>query len=130
GTENRDLPSYVVLAPFLPYAGAQVWSADFLPGCHQGVRVMPGAEPIPNMNRRLASAEAQALELGFVRALNQGHLARRDHDPRLEARVRSFETAFGMQTAAPEAFDLSQETDATLALYGLERGATQGFGWQ
>ena len=130
GTVNRNLPSFVVLAPFLPYAGAQVWSSDFLPGCHQGVRVMPGAEPIPNMNRRLESAAQQERELGFLQALNRGHLAQRDGDPMLEARIRSFETAFGMQSAAPEAFDLSQETDATLALYGLERGNTQGFAWQ
>jgi hypothetical protein len=130
GTVNQNLPSFVVLAPFLPYAGAQVWSADFLPGCHQGVRVMPGAEPIPNMNRRLESAAGQERELGFLQALNRGHLAQRDRDPMLEARIRSFETAFGMQSAAPEAFDLSKETDATLALYGLERGSTQGFAWQ
>jgi hypothetical protein len=130
GTVNQNLPSFVVLAPFLPYAGAQVWSADFLPGCHQGVRVMPGAEPIPNMNRRLESAAAQERELGFIQALNRGHLAQRDHDPMLEARIRSYETAFGMQSAAPEAFDLTKETDATLGLYGLERGSTEGFAWQ
>jgi hypothetical protein len=130
GTVNQNLPSFVVLAPFLPYAGAQVWSADFLPGCHQGVRVMPGAEPIPNMNRRLESAAAQERELGFIQALNRGHLAQRDNDPMLEARIRSYETAFGMQSAAPEAFDLTKETDATLGLYGLERGSTQGFAWQ
>ena len=54
GTENANLPSFMVIAPALPYAGAQVWSADFLPGCHQGTRVVPGAEPVPNINRRVA----------------------------------------------------------------------------
>ena len=54
----------------------------------------------------------------------------RPADPQLAARVRSFETAFGMQATMPEAFDLSRETDATLALYGLRRGQTDGFGWQ
>ena len=49
GTVNRNLPSFVVLAPFLPYAGGQVWSSDFLPACHQGTRVVPGPEPIADM---------------------------------------------------------------------------------
>jgi len=63
GTMNQNLPSFMVLAPQLPYAGSQVWASDFLPGCHQGTRVMPGAEPIPNMNRRLPSPELQDMEL-------------------------------------------------------------------
>src|SRR5262249_30006486 len=62
--------------------------------------------------------------------LNQAHLAQRTNDAGLAARIRSFETAFGMQTAAPEAFDLSKETEETLASYGLKRGSTNGFAWQ
>ena len=46
GTENRNLPSFVVIAPHMPYAGGQVWASDFLPGCHQGTLVVPGAEPM------------------------------------------------------------------------------------
>jgi len=129
GTENRNLPYYMVLAPFLPYAGGQTWSADFLPGCHQGVRVVPGEEPIPNMRSRIAP-ELQQLELGLLAQMNQKHLHQRDPDPMLAARIRSFETAAGMQREAPDAFDLSKETDATLALYDLERGSTKGFAWQ
>lgn len=130
GTENRDLPSFVVLAPFLPYAGTQPWSSDFLPASHQGMRVLPGADPIPNLQRRSASAAVQELELNLLSRFNERHLAGRSDDPLLGARIRSFETAYGMQQAMPSALDLSQETDATLRLYGLERGATQGFGWQ
>jgi hypothetical protein len=130
GTENRDLPSFVVLAPFLPYAGTQPWSSDFLPASHQGTRVLPGADPIPNLQRRSASAAVQELELNLLSSFNQRHLAGRNDDPLLAARIRSFETAYGMQQAMPSALDLSQETDATLRLYGLERGATQGFAWQ
>jgi hypothetical protein len=70
------------------------------------------------------------MELAFQKRLNQSHLAQRAADQSLDARIRSFETAFGMQREAPEAFDLSQETEDTLRLYGLERGATSGFGWQ
>lgn len=130
GTINQNLPSFVVLAPHLPYAGGQVWASDFLPGCHQGTHVVPGPEPMPNLQRRQSAQTLQEMELGLIQALNRRHLAGRAKDGDLAARITSFETAFGMQTAAPEVFDLSRETDATLALYGLARGSTQGFAWQ
>lgn len=130
GTMNRNLPSFITIAPQLPYAGGQVWASDFLPGCHQGTRVLPGPDPVPNMHRRAPSARLQELELGLTDALNHRHQAARPADPALSARIRSFETAFGMQRDAPEAFDLAHEADSTLALYGLERGQTTGFGWQ
>lgn len=130
GSVNQNLPSFVVLAPFLPYAGGQVWASDFLPGCHQGTPVAPGPEPIANIRRRQASAELQSLELGLAQAFNRRHLAQRAGDADLTARIQSFETAFGMQSEAPEAFDLTNETDATHRLYGLPRGGTKGFAWQ
>jgi len=129
GTVNRNLPSFIVLAPNLPYAGGQVWSSDFLPGCHQGTPVVPGAEPIANIRRRQTAADLQEIELGLAATFNRRHLAARG-DADLRARIQAFETAFGMQTEAPEAFDLSQETDETHRLYGLPRGGTKGFGWQ
>lgn len=130
GSMNRNLPSFVVIAPSLPYGGNLVWSSDFLPPEHQGVRLIPGADPIPNVKRRLSSAELQEKELEFLQAFNARHLQQSESDPLLAARIRSFETAAGMQLEVPHAFDLSQETDETLALYGLERGQTTGFGWQ
>lgn len=130
GTENQNLPSFVALAPQLPYAGGAVWGSDFLPPCHQGTRVIPGPEPIPDMNRRSASQELQNLELGLLGKLNRRHLGSHDVDPQLAGRIRAFETAAGMQQQAPEAFDLSKETDATHRLYGLERGSSKGFAWQ
>ena len=130
GTVNQNLPSFVVLAPFLPYAGGQVWASDFLPACHQGTRVVPDDEPIPNIKPRLAPPELQEMELGLLQAFNRKHRQNRSADPMLAGRIKSFETAFGMQMAAPDAFDLSKETDATHALYGLERGAKSGFARQ
>jgi len=131
GTMNQNLPSFIVVAPYLPYAGGQVWSSDFLPASHQGTRVIPSDEPIPNIKRRLDSLEEQRMELGLVQSLNRRHQQqRRNHDPALAARIKTFETAFGMQMEAPEAFDLSKETDATHDLYGLVRGARFGFAWQ
>lgn len=81
GTENQNLPLFVVLAPYLPFAGTQSWDADFLPAIHQGTRVVPGEEPVRDLKRRSPTVE-------------------------------------------------TQETDPTLKLYGLERGAAKGFAWQ
>jgi Protein of unknown function (DUF1501) len=130
GTENQNLPSFVALAPLLPYAGAQVWDSDFLPAVHQGTRVIAGAEPVANLNRRSASPAMQEAELGLLERFNRRHLRARVEDSQLAARIKSYETAFGMQREMPEVLDLTKETEATLKLYGLERGQTTGFGWQ
>ncbi len=130
GTFNQNLPSFMVLAPQMPYAGSQVWGSDFLPAVHQGTRIVPGPEPIPNLKPRAPSPEIQEMELGLIDFFNRRHLAGRESDAALAGRIKSFETAFHMQKEAPEAFDLSKESDSTLKLYGLERGSTNGFGWQ
>ena len=130
GTENQNLPSFVVLAPQLPYAGGQVWDSDFLPGVHQGTRVVAGDEPVANLKRRAPSAKIQEAELGLLERFNRRHQQTRANDPQLAARIKTYETAFGMQREMPEVLDLSKESDATLKLYGLERGQITGFGWQ
>lgn len=134
GTFNRNLPSFVVIAPALPYAGTQVFANDFLPAYHQGTRVVPGAEPIPNVQRPASgggsSANLQQMELDFARTLNQGHLKRNGNDSELAARIHTFETAYQMQFEAPAVFDISRETTETLNLYGLNRNDTQSFAWQ
>ncbi len=129
GTLNQNLPSFVVISAGSPYAGTQIFNNDFLPAYHQGVRVIPGREPIANLERRSARTGTQELELGLAEALNWRHLQARGLDTELAARIRSFETAFHMQTEARDVFDLSRESDATLDLYGLKRGQTDGFGW-
>lgn len=130
GTFNRNLPSFVVIAPQLPYGGTQVFSNDFLPAYHQGTRVVPGPEPIPDLAPRTLPTEIQEMELGLMHAFNREHLMEREADLALAARIKSYETAFAMQREAPEAFDVSKESDETLALYGLKRGQSSGFGWQ
>jgi hypothetical protein len=130
GTENQNLPCYVVLAPEMPYAGSQIWSSDFLPGVYSGTRITSGPEPVPDLNRRAPSPSMQKLELSLLDRFNRKHEKQHPGNPVLDARIKSYETAFGMQMAMPEVLDLSKETDATLGLYGLERGATTGFGWQ
>ncbi|HWB11891.1 MAG TPA: DUF1501 domain-containing protein [Pirellulales bacterium] len=129
GSDNANMPSFIAIAPAQTYAGSQVYASDFLPGAHQGTLVVPGSEPVANITPR-EPRPLQQLELGALARLNQRHRSERPGDSLLAARVRSFETAFGMQMAVPDAFDFSRETDSTLQLYGLERGGTKGFGWQ
>lgn len=129
GTLNRNLPGFVVIAPKQTYAGTQVFASDFLPGAYQGTLVVPGAEPVANIRPRVA-ADRQRLELDALRQMNEEHLVARSGDPLLAARLQSFETAFGMQMAVPDAFNFQQESDTTLGDYGLRRGQTEGFGWQ
>ena len=70
------------------------------------------------------------MELGLTDIFNRRHLKRNGHDLELAARIKTFETAFRMQFEAPDAFDVSRETDDTLQLYGVKRGDSESFGWQ
>ncbi|MCC9600086.1 DUF1501 domain-containing protein [Stieleria sp. JC731] len=133
GSFNQDLPSFIVIAPHLPYGGTQVYASDFLPAFHQGTRVIPGKDPIANLQPPGRSGRLQELEIDFARQLNQKHLADRPADSALAARMKSFETAFRMQAAAPEAFDIESEPEHVRKLYGLDRktkGPGGDFGWQ
>ncbi|MCA9201194.1 MAG: DUF1501 domain-containing protein [Planctomycetales bacterium] len=129
GSINRDLPAFVVIAPQQTYAGTQVYASDFLPAAHQGTLVVPGPVPVANVTPRVP-VEQQRTELDALRAMNEMHLSKRPGDPDLAARIRSFETAFGMQMAVPDAFDFSTESATTLSEYGLQPDQTTGFGWQ
>ncbi len=128
GTMSKELPSYMVLAPEVPYGGTDVWDSNFLPAFHQGIRVIPGQEAIPNITRN-ATAEIQDMDLGLIDFFNKRNLAEHDADRTLATRIKTFETAYGMQREAPEVFDITQESDATLNLYGISRDTKKGFGW-
>lgn len=130
GSENQNLPSFVVLAPHLPYAGGQVFGSDFLPGQHGGTRIVDPSRPLPNMRSLSPSEQAQQLELGLLGKLNERHKIERGGDPKLAARIRSFETAFGMQMQMPEALDVKGESRHTLESYGLDAEEPEGFAWQ
>jgi len=130
GTFNRNLPPYVVLCEHLPYAGSQVWDSNFLPPIHQGVRVVPGLDPIPNLKSSAKSATLRELEQAMLADLNQAHAKARPEDLNLAARAASFETAQGLMREAPEVFDLSKESDRTLDLYGAKRGDDRSFAAQ
>ena len=130
GTLNPNLPSYVVLAEHLPYAGAQVFDSNFLPPVHQGVRIVPGDDPIPDLKSPSRSVALAELEQTMLEDLNRRHADARPGDLNLPARSASFATARGMMQAAPEVLDLASESAETLALYGAEQGDNRSFAAQ
>ena len=130
GTSNANLPAFVVLAEHLPYAGTQVWDSHFLPPIHQGVRVVPGPEPIANLRSPARSMSLHDLELQMLHDVNAHHAQERPGDPNLRSRMNTIEVARGMMRSAPEALDLSREPDTTLGLYGLPRGDQRSFAYQ
>ena len=130
GSENQNLPGFVVLSPAQPAQGAPLWSSSFLPASYQGTLVSNLDNPIANLTSGAASMERQRRELDLLSALNGGHLAEREEDSRLSARIASFELAYRMQTEAPEAFGLEGETALTRAMYGMDDPVTEIFGKQ
>ncbi len=129
GTKNQNLPGFVVLVPKgMPVAGADNWQSSFLPGSYQGTYIetqdKKPSQLIEHLQNPLLSAEEQQAQLSFVERLNRKHLATR-HDPALEARIHSFETAFRMQTAATDAFDIEREPEHIRKLYGDTAQARQ-----
>ncbi len=130
GSANHNLPTFVTIAPHLPYSGALPWGSAFLPRKNSGVRIVPGKEPVKYLGDPAPPSQLRALQRRLLADSNRSHLAARASDPRLESRIASLETAYGMQMEMPEALDLTRETDATHRLYGLERGSTRGYAWQ
>jgi hypothetical protein len=122
GTENRNLPGYVVLCPGKPVVGPQLWSNSFLPGVYQGTHINnKSIDPetiIRDVRNKHLARDAQREQLDLLQQLNRAHLEERGRDEPLEARIASLEIAFRMQFEAREAFDVTKESPATRALYG------------
>jgi hypothetical protein len=122
GTENQNLPGFIVLCPGLPVVGPQLWTSSFLPAVYQGTHI-PNNEKDPDkliQHIRNASLkrEDQRAQLDLLGKLNRLHTQRDGDDPQLEASIQSMEIAFRMQTEAPETFDLGKESEATRTRYG------------
>jgi hypothetical protein len=130
GSENQNLPGFVVLSPAQPAQGAPLWSSSFLPAAYQGTLVSNLGDPIANLHNPRFDTTTQRTQLDLLKALNQEHRASREEDDRLSARIESFELAFRMQAEAPEAFDVSGESAPTRTLYGLDDPVTEIFGKQ
>ena len=130
GSENQDLPGFVVIRPSQPAQGAPLWSSSFLPAAYQGTLVADLKNPIANLGNARFSPSQQRQELDALEQLNKLHAAQREEDSRLAARIASFELAFRMQAQAPEAFDVERESPETKKLYGLDDPVTETFGKQ
>lgn len=133
GTANADLPSFVVLPTGKGTAGggrnASIWASGFLPASYQGTALRQGDSPILNLDRPgLVSAAEQRSTLDLLKRLNQRHAQQYPSDTELQARAHSYDLAFAMQKAAPEAVDLAQESEATKALYGIGEDSTEEYG--
>ncbi|MDF1853048.1 MAG: DUF1501 domain-containing protein [Verrucomicrobiales bacterium] len=124
GSESRDLPAFVVMSdPLdrgLPKGSAANWGAGFLPSVYQGTWLKPKGDPIDNLNRPSHMNDAQQeRQLALLNRLNKQHVTKRPGDEELEARIKSFELAYRMQKAAPEAFDIDREPEHIKSLYGV-----------
>jgi hypothetical protein len=122
GSENEDLPGYVVLCPGRPVRFAELWSAGFLPGEFQGTYInhsnLDPQKMIPYLRHPSREPAVQQRQLELLRELEREHAAARGNDTALDARIKAMETAFRMQFAATDAFDLAREPEAVRDEYG------------
>jgi hypothetical protein len=107
-----------------------VWDSNFLPPIHQGVRIVPGAEPIPDLRPQEQSLSLQELEQMMLRDVNERHARLHPGDADLRARIATFDVARGMMREAAEVLDARRETQATLDSYGVSSGDSASFGYQ
>ena len=130
GALNKNLPSFVVLLDDKePVGGAKNWSSGFLPASLQGTQFRQGDTPILHLKPPVGVSDAQQKsKLQFLKALNEGYGANKTDDTELDARIRSYELAYEMQSAGSEAVDLTKESDATRKLYGMDNADTEAFG--
>ena len=125
GSESQNLPAFVVMYDTLgrgvPKGHAQNWGAGFLPSVYQGTALKPQGDPIENLHRAAEMTDgAQRSQLDLLGKLNRRHLERHPAETELAARIESFELAYRMQMAAPDALDLAKESQETQKLYGLD----------
>jgi hypothetical protein len=130
GTENENLPGFVVISPKSVFQGAPLWGSSFLPGAYQGTWVRDLASPIDFLADPRGDRARQREQLDSLERLNALHKSTRHLDSELDARIAAFELAFRMQAEAPEAFALDKETEATQKSYGIGLAATDTFGRQ
>lgn len=135
GTENENLPSFVTINPTLGHGGVRNFGSAFLPPIHQGTRIAGGHGPskIENLVPGISNA-TQRLQLDFLHDIDRHHMQRPERDDAaaiaIDAREHMFELAFRMQSEAMERFRTDDETQETLALYGINGGPTDAFGRQ
>jgi hypothetical protein len=132
GSENENLPAYVVMHGRKPRGDDQIWSAGFLPKSFQALALdARRREAIDDILRaKDETEEQQRAALDLLRDVNGAHAAKRGAQADVMARLSSFELAYRMQSAAPEALDITGESEATRQLYGVDEKDTDPFGRQ
>ncbi len=120
GTENQNLPGFVVLCPGKPVVGPALWNNSFLPGVYQGCHIsnLDPRKVIDHIHNKVTSSQSQRQQLDLLNGLNKLHLEKRGGDDQLDARIQSLEMAFRMQTEATDAFDVSKESVKVRDEYG------------
>ncbi len=126
GSVSRNLPAFVVMSDprgrGLPKGHAANWGAGFLPSVFQGTHFRPQGDPIDNLNRpKEMTVAQQRAQLDLLAELNRAQLATNPQESELAARIESFELAYRMQSAAPEALDIEKEPEPVRKLYGLDQ---------
>ncbi len=134
GSDNQSLPGFVVIYDTRggPFSGPANWSAGFLPAAYQGTVFRSSGDPILDLSppAQYVTPEQERARLDQLAWINQQHAAKHPGSTELAARIASYELAYRMQMCAPEAVDISQESDETKRLYGLDNPVTEGFGKQ
>ena len=135
GTENQNLPAFVTICPTLAHGGVNNWGSAFLPAHCQGTPIgnaslAAAAARVKHIRNDQLPASLQRKQLDLIAAMNRDHMNTVGHNQALEGRLNSFELAFRMQSAMPEAQDLSRESVATQRLYGIDNAVTEDFGRQ
>ena len=129
GAENQDLPAFVVMSDGAMKSGPQGYGAGFLPAVYQGTVFRAGKYPVLDLASPDGVLErTQRATLEFIGQMDRRHAASRPYDSDLEARLASYELAFRMQSAAPEAVDIENESAATKKLYGVGEPMSDDFG--
>ena len=134
GSENQNLPGFVVVYDHRggPFSGPANWGAGYLPAAYQGTVFRSTGDPILDLRppEKYVSAEQQRSRLDHLAALNEEHAKKYPGSTELAARIASYELAYRMQSCAPEAVDLSNESEATKRIYGMDNPVTEAFGKQ
>ena len=135
GCENESLPAFITISPPRGHGGIQNYGSAFLPAVHQATAIGSAETPIaqavvPNLSNSRMSEARQRRQLDLIQSLNRGHLEQAGADPTIEGLINSYELAFRMQSTMPAVFDLEDETQSTLDLYGIGEEPTDNFGRQ
>ncbi|MCB1242984.1 MAG: DUF1501 domain-containing protein [Verrucomicrobiales bacterium] len=135
GSENDNLPGFITICPTLAHGGVNNWGAAFLPARCQGTpignaSVGSAKAEVRYIHNSRVSRDVQRRQLDLIAGMNRDHLELTGEDRALEGRIQSFELAYRMQSAMPEAQDLSSESQVTRRLYGMDDPVTEDFGRQ